>query len=85
MKKIFTLLALAVFIVTGLSAQNLVSTDPMPKNALLDINGVKVLSQSIGNESVLRVELNNLISGLYTYRIVNGKTISTTQKLSVIK
>lgn len=82
MKKIFTLLAL---IVTGLSAQNLVSTDPMPKNALLDINGVKVLSQSIGNESVLRVELNNLISGLYTYRIVNGKTISTTQKLSVIK
>ncbi len=52
---------------------------------MYNVNGVKVMSQTVGSVSVLRVELNNLPSGLYTYRIINGKTISDTKKLSIVK
>jgi hypothetical protein len=52
---------------------------------IYNINGLKVISQSIASELVQRVNLNALTSGIYTYRVVKGDKVSPAHKLTVVR
>lgn len=57
-------------------------------NGILEIynlNGVKVMSQQLGSELLYKLSLEALSTGIYTYRIVKGNTVSETMKLSIVK
>jgi len=50
-----------------------------------DLNGNLVISRKLGSELLNRIDLSSLKSGMYTYRIVAGNTISGARKLTVIR
>ena len=52
---------------------------------IYNMSGHRVISHNISSEMVQRVNLNGLTSGIYTYRIVNGKKVSEARKLSVVR
>ena len=52
---------------------------------IYNLNGKRVMTQEIGSDLLYRINLSELSSGFYTYRVVNGNNISETHKLSVIR
>lgn len=49
------------------------------------LNGKLVLRQETGNQKLLRVDLSQLKSGIYSYRVLAGNKASETLKLTVIR
>lgn len=49
------------------------------------MNGIKAANQPVGNESIVRVDLSGLATGVYTYRVVSGSSVSEARKLTIIK
>jgi hypothetical protein len=52
---------------------------------IYNLNGTRVINRPLGNETLIRLELKNLPSGIYTYRIVKGSEVSGSKKLTVIR
>lgn len=52
---------------------------------IYNLNGTRVITRTLGKETLIRVELKNLPSGIYTYRIVKGSEASGSKKLTVIR
>lgn len=52
---------------------------------IFNLNGQRILTQQIGSDLLYQINLTELPSGFYTYRVVNGRNISESHKLSVIK
>ncbi len=52
---------------------------------IYNLNGTRVITRTLGKETLIRVELKNLPSGIYTYRIVKGSVVSGSKKLTVIR
>ncbi len=50
---------------------------------IYSMNGSRLLTQKIGNELLIKVNLSSLPAGFYTYRVVNGNSISEAYKLMV--
>lgn len=52
---------------------------------IYNINGTKVMESQIGNRLVQRINLEQLPSGIYTYRVIAGNKISASRKLLIAK
>jgi hypothetical protein len=52
---------------------------------IYNISGTRVFTRQLGSEMLNRIELSSLPSGIYTYRVVNGKKTSGSKKLIVIR
>jgi len=50
-----------------------------------NLSGNLVMQQELGNTMLQRINLSNLPSGLYSYRIVSGNKVSEARKLTVIR
>ncbi|MBK6966500.1 MAG: Omp28-related outer membrane protein [Bacteroidales bacterium] len=52
---------------------------------IYNLNGTRVITRPLGSETLNRIDLSNLPSGIYTYRIVKGNEVSGSKKLTVIR
>jgi len=52
---------------------------------IYSLNGKLAMQQGLGNTILNRVDLSNLPSGMYSYRIVSGNKVSAARKLTIIR
>ncbi len=52
---------------------------------IYNMTGKMVMQQQLGSSLLHRINLGNLPSGFYSYRVVNGKSISEAQKLTITR
>lgn len=52
---------------------------------IYNMTGKMVMQQQLGGTLLHRINLGNLPSGIYSYRVVNGKSISEAQKLTITR
>ncbi len=52
---------------------------------IYNMSGNRVLSVNIGTDLLFKVSLDKLSTGIYTYRVVNGKIVSGARKLSIVR
>lgn len=50
-----------------------------------NMSGVRVMNIKLGNSILCKVNVSALPSGIYTYRVVNGNSVSQSRKMSVVK